>query len=140
MRRTSFLLGLLLFTLCLPQPAPAESEEQAEEGTPAPLNYLPLDPPLVVNVDDGGRVGFLQIEAQFASRTPGAKDILERHEAPVRHALIMLVSGRPVAELRTIRGKEALRKEAREALRKVLEEETGEPVVDEVYFTSFIIQ
>ena len=40
----------------------------------------------------------------------------------------------------TLEGKEALREEALSVIQEILEEETGDPGVEAVYFTSFVMQ
>ena len=52
----------------------------------------------------------------------------------------MLLSGRQAAEIKTVEGKEKLRSSVLEAVQKVMQENTGQPVVDALYFTSFVIQ
>ncbi|VAX05680.1 hypothetical protein MNBD_GAMMA19-792, partial [hydrothermal vent metagenome] len=37
-------------------------------------------------------------------------------------------------------GKETLREEALEVVQQILEEETGDPGIEAVYFTSFVMQ
>jgi flagellar FliL protein len=130
-------LVLVLFCLLtLSGTAAAESKSIAENTT----RYVALEPPLVINVDDNGSLRFLQVATQVSVKSPDADKLLEHHRAPIRHALIMLLSGKPVNELRTVAGKEDLRKQARATLRNILKKQTGSTVVDAVYFTSFIIQ
>ena len=102
--------------------------------------YVALEPPLVVNVDDNGTLRFLQVATQVSVKTPGADSMLEHHDPAIRDALIMLLSSKQVSEIRTVKGKENLRKQARSQIRKIMKRQTGETVVNAVYFTSFIIQ
>lgn len=127
---------VLLCLLTLSATAVAESKSIEQNTT----RYVALEPPLVINVDDNGSLRFLQVTTQVSVKSPNADKLIERHMAPIRHALIMLLSGKPVSELRTVAGKEDLRKQAGTTLRNILKKQTGSTVVNTVYFTSFIIQ
>jgi flagellar FliL protein len=52
----------------------------------------------------------------------------------------MLYSNQDPATLNSREGKEMLRTQTLEEVRKVLEEQTGEGGVENVYFTSFVMQ
>ena len=106
----------------------------------APKLYLQLEPPLVVNVDEGDVVRFLQINTQIQYSKQLALPIIEKHMPAIRHAMIMLLSGQSVTAIKTSEGKEKLRESTLKAIQQVMTETTGEPIVDAVYFTGFVIQ
>ena len=105
-----------------------------------PKLYLKLEPPLVVNVDEGDVMRFLQVDAQLQYGQPLAQPIIEKHMPAIRDAMIMLLSGQSVTEIKTPQGKEHLRETTLKAIQQVMTEATGETVVDAVYFTGFVIQ
>lgn len=111
-----------------------------EEKEKQPTRYIPLDPPIVVNVEDGSSSRFLQVTAQVSVNTPKAEEHLQTHMGPIRHEMIMLLSGQQVADISTLKGKENLRKKSLSAIQSVLKKNTGKPVVNAVFFTGFIIQ
>ncbi len=133
------LLSLLLIVAAFTGPAVAE-EEPAEEAAPDAATYVALEPPFVVNVEDNGRVRFLQANVQLSVRGAGGAGFIEEHRGPIRHALIMLLSGQPVSELRTLQGKTALRQAALAEIQSFLKNYKDAPTVDAVFFTGFIIQ
>lgn len=122
------------------------SVAHAKSADPAPTNnethkyYFEVEPPLVVNVDEGDIVRFLQINTQIQYTQQLALPIIEKHMPAIRDAMIILLSGQSVAEIKTPQGKEKLRESALKAIQQVMTETTGEPVVDAVYFTGFVIQ
>lgn len=113
-------------------PPPAEGEN--------PKLYLKLEPALVVNVDEGDIVRFLQVDSQIQYGNPLAQPIIEKHMPAIRHAMVMLLSGQSVTDIKTPQGKEKLRESTLKALQQVMTETTGEAVIDAVYFTGFVIQ
>lgn len=112
----------------------------AEAKSDTQASYVSLDPPFVVNVTGATGNHFLQIAAQVKITDPSVADTLKQSQAPIRDAMIMLFSGQKVDYLKTIAGKETLRKQALAAIQKVLKDNTGKPGVDGLYFTGFVIQ
>jgi len=116
-------------------------EEQAEAEAPKqPQVYHPLDPAFVVNFGEDSDVRFMQIKLQVAARDPVVIDRIREHTPAIRNNLVMLYSNQDPATLNTREGKETLRAQTLEEVQKVLEEQTGEGGVENVYFTSFVMQ
>ena len=124
--------GLILFASNI-----SLAEDKAKK---APTRYIPLDPPIVVNVSDQGSGRFLQVTAQVSVNTPNAEEHLQTHMGPIRHEMIMMLSEQQVADISTPKGKEKLRKESLTAIQKILMKNTGKKIVNAVFFTGFIIQ
>jgi len=128
-------LLLILFCLALPLAAVAEEEEKK-----APPIYHAL-PKLVVNVDDGRRVRFMQVELQVMTRDKGVITALEHHQPAVRHALIMLLTAQEASTLYSTEGREEVRREALAAVQETLAEVAGlQSGVEALYFNNFVIQ
>ncbi|HRP86241.1 MAG TPA: flagellar basal body-associated FliL family protein [Gammaproteobacteria bacterium] len=109
-------------------------------GSRSNANYLPLDPPLVVNFAAGGQLRYLQVSVEVMARDARAIGIIDRHAPAVRNSLIALFSERDYEALLTRAGKEALRQEALEVVRSELTMLTGQPQAEDVYFSSFVMQ
>ena len=74
------------------------------------------------------------------SRARNLLEAIKTHTPMIRNNLIMLFSRQHYADLIAPEGKEKLRAEALAEVQKVMQKETGEPVVEEVFFTSFVMQ
>ena len=94
----------------------------------------------MVNFNDDSDVRFLQVTLQIATRDPAVIEQVKEHAPAIRNNLVMLFSNQDPAVLNTREGKETLRTQTLEEVRKVLEEQTGEGGVENVYFTSFVMQ
>jgi len=103
-------------------------------------NYLPIDPPFVVNINNGNGFNFLQVNTELKLSNPEFAGMVTHHMAAIRHIMIMLLSSKSSEEIRTLEGKEQLREQALEAIQTVLEQETGDTAIEAVYFTGFVIQ
>lgn len=137
-----YLLLTLLFPLLFASGAFAE-EEAKKEDAPAKAEYFKLHPAFVVNVKASKRSRYLQAEAQVMSRDKDAFKAIQKHNAAIRHGLIMLLSEQEFAQLKTVDGKKQLQADALSTIQEVLKEYEGledEKGVEAVYFTSFVIQ
>lgn len=117
--------------------ADAEHEEPKEVQ---PAVYLPIDPAFVVNFASQGKARFLQVTVEVMARDPAIVEAVKLHMPAIRNNLVLLFSAQTYDAVSTLEGKEALRDEALEVIQAILEEETGDPGVEAVYFTSFVMQ
>src|SRR5215469_11225801 len=121
--------------------APAASEAKTAPPPAGPPLFLALDPPFVVNFDAEQAVRFLQIAVQLETRDPPTIELLKTNDPVVRNDLLLLFANQKYAQLSTREGKEALRSQALESVRKVLAGAGGHPErLEAVYFTSFVMQ
>ena len=108
--------------------------------TKAPLTYVPLDPPFVVNFNADTDIRFLQITVEVGTRNPEVVDKIKEHRPAIRNSLVMLFSSQDPYVLNTREGKETLRGESLSEIQKVMKAETGASGVESVFFTSFVMQ
>lgn len=112
-----------------------------EEAVKAPAVYVALDPPFVVNFEAEQLVRFLQVTVQVMSRDPMTVELIKTNDPVVRNDLLLLLGNQTYTTISSRDGKEKLRLEALEAVRKVVKNAGGKPeTVEAVYFTSFVMQ
>ena len=102
--------------------------------------YVPLHPAFVVNFSGDSDVRFLQIELQIATRDPNIPPELLRHDPVVRNNLVLLFASQNPRDLESREGKEKLRAQVLEELRKVMKQVGASDKIDNVYFTNFVMQ
>lgn len=115
-------------------------EETAEAEATTDTVYHKFKPAFVVNFEDKGKLRFLQIDLSVATKLPSVIDALETHEPVIRNNLVLLYSSQKADELNSVEGKELLRKQTREAIQKIMKDNIGNPGIDEVFFTGFVVQ
>lgn len=115
-------------------------EEAAEEVEKKPAIYYALTPAFIVNFQDKGRTRFLQADLSLLIRDEDVSEALDKHMPLIRNNLVLLLSGQSFETLQSAEGKEALRAEALKAVQEVLQQEIGKPGVEQVLFTSFVMQ
>jgi flagellar protein FliL len=113
--------------------------KDAEGHTGRPSLYYAIDPPLVVNFEDGSAVRFLQISMEIMAHDEKAIESVQKNIPLIRNNLLLLMSNRNYQSMMSREGKEKLRDEALTEVRAVQKKE-GSPDVDDVLFTSFVVQ
>ena len=134
-------VGAFLF---LQDDAPVEGEETAaaaevEPKVADPL-YQGLDPDFVVAFQNPQTARFLKLAVEVMAREDDVIEAVKLHRPAIRDRVIMLLSAKDEVELIPPEGKEQLRAEVLEAVQGVLQENTGSPGVEAVFFTSFVMQ
>ncbi len=117
-----------------------ESEEGEESSVLGEAHYFSLDPPFIVNFTGKSRARFLQVSIEGMTRDATVKENISKHFPQVRNNLVLLLSSKTYDELNSPEGKAALRKQVLKEVQKVLEAETGKEGIEDVYFTSFVMQ
>ena len=116
-----------------------EAQAKASEKHGEPL-YFTLADNLVVNFRSPGGTRFLQVGIDLMTYDEKGLLALQKHAPVLRSDLILLLSDQAQETLLSRDGKEALRSEALAEVRSNMKELSGEPVVESVYFTSFVMQ
>jgi len=112
-------------------------EKPAPKGPP---QYLALEPPLVVSFEDREAIRFLQVTVEVMARDEQAIEAVTTHTPVIRNNLLMLMGGKTVSELTSREGKEALRQESLAEVQRILDETSEGPGIEDLYFTSFVVQ
>jgi len=110
-----------------------------EGGAGKPAVYYAIDPPLVVNFEDGSVVRFLQITMEVMAHDQKVIDSVQKNIPLIRNNLLLLMSNRNYQTMMSRDGKEKLRQEALTEIRAVQKKER-DPDVDDLLFTTFVVQ
>ena len=101
--------------------------------------FYAIDPPLVVNFEDGSVVRFLQISMEVMAHDQKAIDSVQKNVPLIRNNLLLLMSNRDYQSMMSRDGKEKLRQEALAEVRAVQKKQHGDDI-DDLLFTSFVVQ
>ncbi len=114
----------------------------ASENGPR-IEYIPLSPPFVANFGTAAtnaRLSYVKADIAVRTSTPAATEAVKYHMPYLRNELVMLLSRQDMETMTTNEGKEKLRAEALAKVRAVLQKEEGAPLVEDLLFSSFVIQ
>ena len=102
--------------------------------------YLPLEPQFIVNFSNEEAVSYLQVEMQIMSRNQYFIDQAVNNMPIIRHEILLILSGQSYNELRSAEGKEKLRQTILKKIKEIIGQGDKTTGVEEVYFSSFIMQ
>ncbi|HDZ56854.1 MAG TPA: flagellar basal body-associated protein FliL [Pseudomonas xinjiangensis] len=113
----------------------------AEDEAPAPAaQYINLKPAFVGTIGPGPKIQYLKVDVALRANDPAAAPRIEYHDPLIRNTLVALFARQTPESLAGLEGKEQLRADALAAVRGVLEEEEGQPLVDDLLFTNLVTQ
>jgi len=116
--------------------AEAGTEQKKEEAdVKKTIAIYPLEP-FIVNIHDGGNLRYLKVKLEFEIANPAVKEEIDPFQAPLRDAILVLLSGKNLEEISVTDGKNKLRDEIMATVAKVAP--AGK--ITRVYFTDFVVQ
>ncbi|MFP4147774.1 MAG: flagellar basal body-associated protein FliL [Halorhodospira sp.] len=122
---------------------PAEtSSSSADASNPAEAEYVALEQPLTVNLEDAdeGPAEHLEAEVELAADSEEVLTGIERHEAAIRDELMLFLAEQSFSSLSEGQGREVLQDEALERVNGVLEEHGVDGQATGLYFTRLVMQ
>ena len=110
--------------------------EAAKEGEGATGAIIYPMEPFIVNIYDGAELRYLKIKVEFEMANPQVKPELEAKMAPLRDAILILLTTKTMQEIQDLQGKNQLREQILAAVSKVVPPSK----ITKVYFTDFVVQ
>ena len=103
------------------------------------ITYYPITDAFTTNLADGS--GFLQVGISLSTFYDGKViNNIKRQAVPIRSVVLMVLAEQDPALLSTSQGKQRLQRQLTAAINDVLRDKEGFGGVDNVYFTSLVIQ
>lgn len=121
------------------QEASSPAEKGAKKSQDPPIYYT-LSPKFIVNFLKPSRARYLEVSLEVMSRKEKVIDAVKQHMPVIRDRLVLLFSSQESQSIASREGKEALRSKVLEEIQQVLQEQINEPGIEQVYFTSFVMQ
>ena len=136
MTKKSLFLGLLLIMSPLFSPAVFAEEDAAPR-----MGYFTLAPDLTTNfVTKGKKLGYIQVRVDILVADNRELPNLEHHNPQIRNALVEVLGQQPEQRIKSLAGREEIRKECLTAINEVLLTETGKTLAVDLLFTKYIYQ
>ncbi len=103
------------------------------------ITYYPITESFTTNLADGS--GFLQIGISLSTFYDGKViNNIKRQAVPIRSVVLMVLAEQDPVLLSTSQGKQRLQRQLTAVINDVLREKEGFGGIDNVYFTSLVIQ
>ncbi|WP_240615625.1 flagellar basal body-associated protein FliL [Alteromonas facilis] len=104
--------------------------------------YMALEPDIVTNYLSGNArtLGFVRVTVELMLDDADNLEIVEHH-MPLLRAIVIEVFGRqPEDKVKSLTGREDIRRTILQLLQQRMEKEAGKPVVSDVIFTKYLYQ
>jgi flagellar FliL protein len=98
-------------------------------------NIFPLEP-FIVNIYDGQELRYLKVKVELEMAGVGVKTELETRLAPIRDAILVLMSTKTLQDIQDLQGKNQLKDEILASINKIIP--PGK--IAKIYFTDFVVQ
>ena len=115
---------------------PAAVSDSAKSGVKAPGEFTAEFGSTVVNLAGSGSSRYLRTNFVIASADPKIADIVKENESALRDAAISVLSSQSLGALDNANGREVVRKGLISRFNRLL----GAEVVDQIYFSEFVVQ
>ncbi|MBT5231585.1 MAG: flagellar protein [Methylococcales bacterium] len=124
-----------------PDAAEESTEEAVDEG---PISEVPIfaeiQPSFVVAFTSKRKVRYLQVSLSVVSRKQKVIDAVNFHMPVISNDVSLLIGMQKFSALKTTKGKNALRAALLAEIQRVVKENSELEGIDNVYYTSFIMQ
>lgn len=126
-----FALGLLVIG-----GSPAMAQDKAN------FAYLSLEPEIVTNYisDSAQKLGYVRVSVELMINDVGQLEIAEHHLPLLRSTTIEIFGQQPAEKVKSLTGREDIRRAILKALQEHMKQETGGEVVKNVIFTKYLYQ
>lgn len=121
--------------------ATSEQAPTAQQALPTdPVAYVNIAQPFVFNVTGDKKDRLVQIKVQLMVRGSENESLARYHSPLVESSLLATFASATVEQLRSPTGRIELRDKATDDIKAALTKAVGQPVIEKVLFTDFVMQ
>lgn len=132
--------SIFLVSLFFIQSNHAKAQESANTGSN--YAYIALDPDIITNYagDNSKKLGYLRLTIEIMLDEPNYIADIEHHMPLLRAIAIEVIGAKNEQQVRSLTGREELRRDILKRFRDILIKETGSEVVKDIIFTKYLRQ
>lgn len=132
----------LLFILMLTIVCSSSINAQEEEETGPTFAYIALDPDIITNYagDNSKKLGYLRLTIEIMLDNPEYIADIEHHMPLLRATAIEVIGGQDEQKVKSLTGREDMRRSILKNFRDILMRETGNEIVRDIIFTKYLRQ
>ena len=104
------------------------------------VGYFGFEPDIITNYIGQGnkKLGYVRITVDLMLNDLSDIAIVEHHTPLLRDAIVEILSKEPEENIKSLTGREEIRKRCTTKLKSLLKQETGQEIVREVLFTKYL--
>jgi len=101
--------------------------------------YYGFEPQIVTNyVATKKKLGFVRISVELMVENGDNLEVVEHHSPLLRDAIIDIIGQQPEAKIKSIKGRNEIRKLCEEKVQSLLKKETGQTLIKKLLFTQWL--
>jgi flagellar FliL protein len=127
------LIGLATWLLAIPKLGQAQQSDYA---------YVGLEPDIVTNYagDNSKKLGYVRVTIEMMVADPSRIMDVEHHMPLLRATAIEIFGTQPEDKIRSLTGREDIRRQLLQKFKDIMKRETGESVIENIIFTKYLRQ
>lgn len=127
--------SLLIFLITLFLSLSAPKAEAASN-----FGYFGFEPDIITNyiATSNKNLGYVRVTVELMIKDMGNLEVVEHHSPLLRDAIVEIISKEQEERVKSLKGREDIRKKCSERIKELLKEETGQEVVHDVLFTKYL--
>lgn len=108
----------------------------------ADFAYFGLEPDIVTNYigPSSNNLGYVRVTVELMLEDSSYIEAAEHHSPYLRSKTIELFGSQSEDKVKSLTGREEIRRNVLKELRRIMSEETGSPMIKEVIFTKYLYQ
>lgn len=129
----------LFWLLCMITASISSTAVSANDNKPVYI-YFGLEPDIITNyVSETNKIGFISVSVEFMLADDDSLDVIEKHEPLIRDKIISLLGQQSPQHLRSLTGREDVRKLIQNEVNSLLKQESGAAVIENLLFTKYLL-
>jgi flagellar FliL protein len=114
----------------------------AQEATGPKYAYVGLEPDIVTNYagDNSKKLGYVRVTIEMMVLDPSEIVNIEHHMPLLRATAIEVFGAQPEDKIRSLTGREDIRRMVLQKFKDIMKRETGEDVIENIIFTKYLRQ
>lgn len=104
------------------------------------VGYFGFEPDIITNYigQNSKNLGYVRVTVDLMLTDMKNIAIVEHHTPLLRDAIVEVLSKEPEEKIKSLTGREEIRKHCAEKLKALLKQETGQEIIREVLFTKYL--
>ncbi|MBL4909305.1 MAG: flagellar basal body-associated protein FliL [Alteromonadaceae bacterium] len=101
--------------------------------------YFGFEPQIITNyVATKKKIGYVRVTVELMVKDGDNLEVVEHHAPLLRDAIIDIIGQQPEAKIKSIKGREEIRKLCEDKVKVLLKKETGHELIKKLLFTQWL--
>ncbi len=103
------------------------------------FGYFGMEPDIITNyITTRKKPGYVRITIELMLKNSDNIDVVEHHSPMLRDAIISIVGKEPEEKVKSLTGREEIRKKCAEKIKLILKQETKDEIIYDLLFTKYL--